>query len=143
TKVPPTIDETLDFMGSTLDIPTPMGDVLYSSAYDSFTSPDTIGKYVRLTKVEGKPCHELACQNSIRDWRMWIADGQQPVLCKLEITYKKDYGAPKISMTFLDWNLAAQLADNQFAHVPPADYHKIQIIGRVPMQNQQPAGAQS
>jgi hypothetical protein len=137
TKVPPTIDEALDYMGSELNLPTPMGDVLYSSVYDSFTSPDTLGKYVKLDKVEGKPCHELAFQNSVLDWQMWIADGPQPLLCKLDIKYKLDHGAPKISMTFLDWNLAAQIPGTQFAHQPPADYRKIQIIGRVPMDQTQ------
>jgi Predicted periplasmic protein len=134
-KVPPNIDEALDYIGSTLNLPTPMGDVLYSSPYDSFMGPDTSGKYVKLTKIEGKSCHELAFKNPILNWVMWIADGETPLLCKLEIQYKHDYGKPKISMTFLDWNLNAQIAETQFTHVPPADFRRIKIIGRVPLED--------
>jgi hypothetical protein len=142
-KVPPTIDEALDYVGSTLNLPTPMGDVLYSSPYDSFISTDTIGKYVKLTKIEGKSCHELAFKNPILDWNMWIADGEQALLCKLEIKYKHDAGSPKISMTFFDWNLAAQIAEDKFTHQPPADFQRIKIIGRVPMEAQKPSTEQT
>ncbi len=134
TKMPPTLDEAFDFVGSTLNIPTPMADVLYSSPYDAFMSPDTTGGYVKLDKVGGMSCHQLAFQNSIVDWTIWIADGERPLLCKLEITYKSDAGSPKASMTFLDWNFEPKIAGDKFTHQPPADYRRIQIIGRAPME---------
>jgi len=142
TKMPPTIDETIDFVGSTLDIPTPMADVLYSSPYDAFMSPDTTGGYVKLDKIEGTQCHQLAFQNSMVDWSIWIADGERPLLRKLEIIYKLDEGSPKASMTFFDWNFEAQIAEGTFSHQPPADYQKIQIVGRAPMETEQPAQTQ-
>ncbi|HSE43020.1 MAG TPA: DUF2092 domain-containing protein [Acidobacteriota bacterium] len=140
TKMPPTIDEAFDYIGTTLNVPTPMGDILYSSPYDSFMSDDTTGGYVDLDKVEGKSCHHLAFENPIVDWAIWISDGEKPLPCKFGITYKSDIGAPQISITFLDWNFAPQLAENQFTHEPPADYKKIQIVGRVPMEEEKPAG---
>jgi hypothetical protein len=141
TKMPPTIDEAFDFAGSTLNLPTPMADILYSSPYDAFMSAETTGGYVKLDKVEEKSCHELAFQNPVVDWRIWIADGDQPLPCQLEITYKLDEGSPKINMTFLDWNLSPQLAADLFTHQPPANYQRIKIIGRVPVEEEQPAGA--
>jgi hypothetical protein len=139
-KMPPTIDEALDYIGTTLNVPTPMGDMLYSSPYESFMSDDAIGRYVKLDKVGEKSCHELAFQNPILDWKVWIQDGEQALPCRLDITYKLDYGSPTISMTFLDWNFGPQLAANQFTHEPPQDYKKIKIIGRVPMKEEAPAG---
>ena len=140
TKMPPTIDEALDYISDTLNVPTPVADIFYSTPYEAFIGPDTTGKYVKLDKVDGKSCHQLAFQNPILDWRIWIAAGDQALPCKLELTYKLDYGSPKIAITYLNWNFAPQLAENKFSHQPPADYNKIKIIGRVPME-EKPAGA--
>ena len=137
TKMPPTIDEAIDYAGTTLNLPTPMADILYSSPYNSFVSDDASGTYVKLDKVEGMSCHELAFQNPILDWKIWVADGEQPLLCQLEITYKMDYESPVIRMTFLDWNLAAEIAADRFTHQPPADYQKIKMVGRVPVDEEQ------
>ena len=133
TKMPPTIDEAFDFIGSTLNTPTPMADVVYSDPYDSFFSDDTVGGYVKLEKIQGVSCHQLAFKNRLINWRIWIADGKEPRPCKLELTYKQDFEKPVYSITFLDWNFNAQIAENQFAHVPPADYQKIKIVGREPL----------
>jgi hypothetical protein len=138
TKVPPTIDETLDYLGSTLNLPMPVGDVLYSSPYDAYMTDDTTAKYLKLTSVEGKSCHELSFQNPVLDYKIWVAEAEQSVPCKLEINYKLDYKSPKYSITFYDWNFAPQIAENRFTHEPPAGFHKIQIIGRVPL-DEQPA----
>jgi len=132
-KMPPTLDEAFDFVGSTLNVPTPMADLLYSSAYDSFFSDDTVGGYVKLDQVGGVSCHQLAFKNRLINWRIWIADGIQPKPCKLELAYKRDYEAPVYSISFLKWNFAAHIADGQFAHEPPAGYQKIKIVGRVPL----------
>ena len=141
TKVPPTIDETLDYVGSTLRIPTPMGDVLYSSPYDAYLSADTSARYVKLTNVDGKSCHELAFQNPGLDYTIWVADGEQPLLCKLELSYKTDEKTPKATMTFYDWNFSPQFAADRFTHEPPAEFKKIQIIGRVDLEEEQSSEA--
>jgi hypothetical protein len=142
TKMPPTLDDAFDFVGSTLNLPTPMADLLYSDAYDAFFSDDTVGGYVKLDKVEGVSCHQLAFKNRLINWRIWIAEGKEPKPCKLELTYKQDEGAPVYSLTFLDWNFAAQIADGQFTHEPPAGYQRIKIIGRVPIADGSPAQTQ-
>ena len=139
TKTPPTLDETYDFVGSTLNMPTPMADLLYSDSYDSFFSDDTVGGYVKLDKVEGLSCHQLAFKNRLINWRIWIAAGNEPKPCKLELTYKRDFDKPVYSITFLDWNFAAKIADGQFTHEPPAGYQKIKIIGREPLPPGAPA----
>jgi hypothetical protein len=140
TKMPPTIDEALDYLGTTLNVPTPMGDMLYSSPYDSFMSDETTGGYVDVDKIEGKSCHHLAFENPILDWAIWIEEGEKPLPCKFGITYKSDKGAPQISIVFLDWNFAPQFTEAQFTHEPPQDYKKIQIIGRVPVKEAPPPG---
>ena len=40
-----------------------------------------------------------------------------------------------LALTFLDWNLNAQIAETQFTHVPPTDFRRIKIIGRVPLED--------
>ena len=137
TKVPPTIDETLDYIGDRLDTPTPMADLLYSSPYDSYVAAEgTTGQYVKTEKINNQSCAQLAFQNPVVDFRLWVNEGKQPELCQLEITYKFDEGKPKVVITFLEWNFAPQIAENTFIHTPPADYKKIKIIGSVELVQQ-------
>ena len=129
-SVPPTLDEMMDYAAERLDIPMPMADVLYSSPYDSLMTDDTQGSYVGKEQIEGASCHHLSFQQEELDWQIWIADGDQPLPCRLEIVYKEEQGPPRSQITFSDWRLAAQIADATFAFQPPPDYQRIRIVGR-------------
>ena len=49
------------------------------------------------------------------DYEMWIRDGEQPLPCKLLLTYKLDEGAPKSVLTFSGWDVAPDFAPELFS----------------------------
>lgn len=131
-NVAPTLDGMLDQLLSRFDVPVPVADVLYSSPYESFALQEAKGGWVRRIDVEGRPCDELAYQHRAVDFAVWIDTGAPALPCRLDITYKARPGAPKSSMVFRNWNLAASIPDNQFAAIVPAGYEQIPVVERIP-----------
>ena len=129
-NVPPTIDETLDLLAVRFDVPMPMADFMYSDPYESVMTPHTRGQYIGEESINGSTCHHLSFQQTLLDWQIWIAAGDRPLPCQLEILYKNDEGQPRTRLTFSDWNLGVPLDDAIFAFTPPADYQRIRIVGR-------------
>ena len=72
--LPPTIDDTLDFMATHYDVSTPMADLLYSSPYEALMTPETKGGWVETETVEGQRTDHLAMQGDEVDWEIWIND---------------------------------------------------------------------
>jgi len=130
TSVPPALDEMMDYVAVRLDLSMPMADVLYSNAYESLMTDDTSGRYAGEEQIDGASCHHLSFQQAELDWQIWIAAGDQPLPCRLEIVYKEEQGPPRSQITFSNWQLSAQLADATFAFQPPPDYQRIRIVGR-------------
>jgi hypothetical protein len=131
TKVvmPPTLDQALDYTADHLDLPMPMADLFYSSPYKSLVTPETTGNYVKSETIEGTDCAQLSFQDPNVDWRIWIAEKDQPIVCQLELTYKQEEGKPKSFMTFRDWNFSPKVDPNLFTHIPPKGYERIPILG--------------
>ncbi len=129
--MPPTLDDAIDRAAATLDVPMPMADVFYSSPYDAFVGQDTRSSYIQIEKIENVDCALLSFQDQEVDWRMWIAESNKPVLCRLEITYKNEPGQPKSVMTFRNWNFDPAVNADVFAHTPPEGYAQIPILGYV------------
>jgi hypothetical protein len=134
-SMPATIDASIDYAATNLDLPMPMADLFYSSPYDSFVSPNTSGGYVSSEKIGDSTCALLAFQDDVVDWRIWIDQGEKPLVCKLEITYKQEEGKPKSVMTFTNWTFDAPVEANTFQHTPPEGYSKIPILGFPPEDN--------
>ena len=90
TQIPDTLDAALDFLGERLDIRMPIADLLYSVPYESYVDSTTVGRYVGSETIDGVSCHRLAFEHPGIDYEMWIRDGEQPLPCKLVMTYKLD-----------------------------------------------------
>ena len=135
TKMPPNLDDMLDYAGITLDTPMAMADLFYSSPYESYMSPETSGTYVKLEQIGKLSCHQLAFQSPLIDYRIWVADGSKSFPCQIELIYKMDEGSPKTLISFSDWNFSPAVAADTFAHEPPADFKKIKIVAKVPVED--------
>ncbi len=131
-EAPATIDQTLDLIDHRYDLPMPVADFLYSSAYDSFADPKATGGWVKRELVGAKSCDELSYQFESLDVNLWIAADAPKVPCQVELTYKAKPGAPTSRLTFSNWNLAATPSAAQFTANVPAGYEKIPIIERIP-----------
>ncbi len=127
TAAPGNIDDTMNYIGDRFDIPMPMGDVISYSIYDSTIGEGTTGNYVKVDDIEGVACHQLSFHAEVVDWTVWISQGEKPVLCRLQITYKSVEKEPKVLMTFRDWNFAPVISASTFTHVPVDGYSRIRI----------------
>lgn len=129
-EVPPTLDETLDFLSQRLDMKMPIADLLYSSPYESYVDSSTTGQYLGEETVEGTSCHHLAFQHPAIDFEMWLESGDRPLPCKLVLSYKLDEGAPTSVLTFREWNLSPEFGSTPFEYKPPDGYVRIPFRGR-------------
>lgn len=129
TEIPPTIDEGMDYLFERLDVRAPLADLIYTSPYDAYVDSMTAGQYVGEETVEGATCHHLAFQHPAIDFDIWLQDGDRPLPCKLQLSYKQDEGAPKSVLIFRDWDLSPTFEPHLFAYRPPEGYVRIPFIG--------------
>ena len=133
-KMPATIDAALDRVAEHFNIPLPVGDLLYASAYDALVSPDTTGRYVGREKLGAIECDHVAFTQERVDWELWVAVAGDPTPCRLTITSKGKSGALTSDVTFSDWNLAAAAPANAFEVNVPQDYERIPVASYEPAQ---------
>ena len=113
------------------DVRMPIADLLYSVPYASYVDSTTVGRYVGTETIDGVSCHHLFEHPGI-DYEMWIRDGEQPLPCKLVLTYKLDEGAPKSVLTFSGWDVAPDFAPELFTYTPPEGYARIAFVALGP-----------
>jgi len=126
--VPPTIDETVDFILDNYDFTLPLADLVYSNPYDSFSANIQTGFVVGDGKVEGKDCVHLAFEQEHIDWQIWINESDRHLPCKLVINYKSIEGHPQYSAEFSDWKLNGNIKNSEFKPQIPEDALKIKFI---------------
>ncbi len=127
-KVPPTIDETVDFMLDNYDFTLPLADIVYSSPYKSVSADIQTGVVVGVGRVEGKDCVHLAFTQEFIDWQIWIDESNRHLPCKLVINYKTQEGEPQYSAEFSDWKLDQKMSDKEFKPNIPKEALKIEFI---------------
>ena len=73
-------------------------------------------------------CHHVAFRQPLIDWQAWIEDGPVPLLRKVVIDYRQEFGEPQYTVTFDQWNVNADLPDFLFAFTPRSGYKRIQYL---------------
>jgi hypothetical protein len=129
---PPTLDKTLEMAENRFDLPMPVSDLLYSSAYDSYADVEATGGWARHEVVDGKNCEVVSYQLKPVDFTMWIASEAPKVPSRLEVTFKTAAGQPKSRLSFSNWNLSATADDAKFVASVPDGYEHIPIIEKIP-----------
>ena len=117
---PADLDGTLAMIQSDLGFSPPLGDFLYADPYQALRGNVRYGVYLGTSEIGGRACHSLAFVDNSIEWQIWIAEGPQPVPCKLLITYLTRPGRPQFSAVFTDWDFAPRIAPEAFtADLPP------------------------
>jgi hypothetical protein len=129
-RMPETIDRTLDAIAERFDMPLPLGDLFYSSAEKALLSDTATGGYVGAEPVGGTPCSHLAFQDVGVDWELWLPLQGEPLPKRLKAVQKRRTGQPVVDVTFTAWDLATPAADATFTANVPADYEGIAILQR-------------
>jgi len=126
-RVPPTIDEALDWVFDQTGTVVPLADFLYANAYDRLMRDVQRGVYLGIHEAGGVACHHLSFEQATIDWQIWIDAGPDPLPRKLVITYKTEDEVPQYSVTIRKWNVKADLPDALFRFVPPAGAKRVEI----------------
>ena len=74
---------------------------------------------------------ERAFDQAAVDWELWIRAEGEPLPCQLRIVYEHEPGPPSSEIRFRDWNLAPEIAPEQFAAKVPDGYQRIGIVERL------------
>jgi hypothetical protein len=127
---PATLDDTLDFARTKLDIIAPASDLLSTKAYDILTQGVTEGMVVGKAVIEGAVCDHLAFRAPEVDFQVWVQEGAQPLPRKFVITTRDLPDAPQFSVTVTRWNLKPAIDDRTFAFKPPAGAHRVEFLPR-------------
>lgn len=127
---PPTLHETVEMITEKYDIPMPISDLLSLDPQEALKGEETTGGWTRRETLGGIVCNVLSYQHPNVDFSLWIPASGDPLPQKFEITYKARRGQPTTTVTFKDWNLAAQVSDETFARKVPDDYEGIAVIQR-------------
>ncbi len=128
----PTIDETLDLLETQYGITVAIADLLVANPDSRLVQNLTSETYVGRILVRGVPCHHLAFQTPELDWEIWIEDGPKPLPRRLLLTDKSVEGAPQMTASLSDWNLAPQFAADYFSFKPPQNAQKIKFLESAP-----------
>ena len=125
---PSTIDDLLHYARDTLDIVPPVGDMVFTNAYELLTAGVSSGRVVAQVLVGGVECHHLAFTGPLVDWQVWIADGDEPLPYRYVLTTKDDPAFPQYEVSMSNWNTAPDVGPDRFDFTPPQDAIEIEFI---------------
>jgi hypothetical protein len=127
TDAPPTIDATFDMLAEKYGLVVPLADLLFGDPYKTLIAGARSGTYIGTGYVFETKCDHLAFRQAGVDWQVWIEQGDKPLPRKVVITYKELPARPQYTSYLSDWNLNADLKDEQFVAKPPPGAKKVEF----------------
>jgi len=134
---PGTLDEAIAYFVNDLDMRMPLGQLVASDLAKTLPERLRTAYYVGQETLAGVSCDHLALRVDRADVQFWIAQGNQPLLHRMVITYTLAEGQPQFWAQFSDWNLSPEVPDSLFVFTPPTGAMKIAFAP----QSMQPGGA--
>jgi hypothetical protein len=127
-----TIDGLVAELDENYGFTPPVAEFLVSNPYRSLREEAQSVAYVGREKVGagflgmgGVECHHLALRGKAADAELWIAVGDS-LPRKLVATFHRE-GQPQVRVDFSDWNLAAPVAEKDFAFTPPKGAERVEL----------------
>ncbi len=102
---PDNLDDLLHFSRDALDLVPPVGDMVFSNAYELLTAGVTSGFVVGQAVIDGVSCTQLAFTTPVVDWQVWVADGDKPLPVKYVLTTRDDSAQPQYIALISNWNV--------------------------------------
>ena len=127
-SAPDNLDDTLHFARDTLDVVPPVGDLIFSNAYDLLTAQITSGKVIGKALVDGVVCDHLAFRSPLVDWQVWIAEGDEPLPYRYVLTTMDDPAYPQYTVTMSNWNPELKFDKKVFEFIKPAGATQIEFL---------------
>jgi hypothetical protein len=136
---PGTVDEAITYFINGLDMRFPLAEMLSSTLAETLPEKVHAAYYVEQASIAGMSCDHLAFRGDQADLQLWIAQGDQPLPCRLVITYRDAEGQPQFWAQFREWNLSPDVPDSLFAFTPPQGAAQIPFAAQNPAQTGQGA----
>ena len=130
---PGTLDAAIAYFINDLDMRFPLVELFSTQLGEGLPAKMRIAYNVGPERIGGVPCEHLAFRGDQADLQLWVAEGDQPLPCRLVITYKAAEGQPQFRAQFSDWDLSPDVSDAQFAFTPPEGAAKIAFAARKPV----------
>jgi hypothetical protein len=71
------------------------------------------------------PRDHVALRTDDTELQLWVAQGDEPLLQRIVITYRDEPGEPSFAAEFRDWKLDKRSSDRDFRWDPPKDAERI------------------
>jgi hypothetical protein len=126
-RMPETLDKTLDAMHERYGVSTPLAD-------------KTTGGWFGRETIDGKQTDHVSFKDTGVNWDLWVAATGEPLPIKAVAEFTDAKRLRKVELTFTDWNLAPQIANDRFTPSVPKDYEGIAIVQRARVLRNVPEG---
>jgi hypothetical protein len=125
TPQPGGIDDAIALITEDLGITAPLADLFTSDVGKSLADGLTDCYIVDASSIGGTPCDHVAVRNEYADYQMWIAQGEQPLLKRIVITYREEEGEPQFWADLTEWNMSPDTNSKAFVFQPPEGAERI------------------
>jgi hypothetical protein len=129
---PGTLDEAIAYFINDLDMRFPLAEIFSTRLAESLTTKVHTAYNIGPERIMGVACEHVAFRGNQADMQLWVAQGDQPLPCRLVITYRTAEGQPQFWAQFSDWNFSPDVSDAQFVFTPPEGAAKIVFAARKP-----------
>jgi hypothetical protein len=123
---PGTLYDAIDYLVEELGAPSPLEDFTSENFAAGPVDRIVSGYYVQRVMLGDRICEHLAWRTEDVDVQLWIQEGDEPVPCRVVITYKKAEAYPQFAADLHLWNLAPDVDDELFAFTPPESAERLQ-----------------
>jgi hypothetical protein len=124
---PGTLYAAMDYLVEELGAPSPLED--FTSENFAAGPADRIvsGFYVQRVALGDRICEHLAWRTQDVDVQLWVQEGDEPVPCRVVITYKKATAHPQFAADFRHWDFAPDVDEELFSFTPPESAEQLQV----------------
>jgi len=121
---PATIDAMLAKVEE-LGVNMPFDDLLHAQPCAGLAEHLQTGTYAGRHFFDGAWYHHLLLETDAVDVQLWVAEGDEPEIHKIVITYRDAPGMPQYTAVLSDWNFAPPIDDTTFTFSPPEGVKKV------------------
>jgi hypothetical protein len=125
---PATIDATLDAIEQR-GVVMPLDDLLRAHPCAGLAEHLKTASHAGRHYLDGGWYHHLLLETDAVDVQLWVAEGDEPVIRQVVITYRDAPGAPQFSAALTGWDLGPVIEPGTFAFTPPAGAKQVEFRG--------------
>ncbi|MEE8165703.1 MAG: DUF2092 domain-containing protein [Myxococcota bacterium] len=122
-----TVYAAIDRLVDELGVPAPLEDLLSENFASSVVDRIESGFYVGPAEIGGRPSEHLAFRLRDVDVQLWIDEGEQPLISRIVIIYRRAEGRPQFRATLRNWDLSPKTSDSVFRFQPKPESEQLRV----------------